>query len=118
MPDRHFACAKKMDWTPRNRRDERRRICTDDAVALVKGWPRALSVGDCQSLMHLSGKTAQLTAIVFASFAGKPPPLNTVRPAAFLSFASATLSQGSRRQIWTHDECELCAGSSANTVGA
>jgi len=78
--------AKKMDWTPRTVKMTTPDL-HDDAVALVK-VARALSVGDLQSLMHLSEKLAQLNSDRFASFEENPTP-DTVRPAAF-AFAGDT----------------------------
>jgi len=85
-----------MDWTPRTVEMTTPDL-HDDAVALVK-VARALSVGDLQSLMHLSEKLAQLNRDRFASFEENPTP-DTVRPAAFA--LPATPTKGLRRQIWT-----------------
>ena len=49
--------AKKMDWTPRDIAMTTPDL-QEDAVALVK-VARELSVGDLQSLMHLSEKLAE-----------------------------------------------------------
>ena len=78
--------AKKMDWTPRDV-DMTTPDLQEDAVALVK-VARGLSVGDLQSLMHLSEKLAKLNRDRFTAFEENPSP-DVVRPAAF-AFAGDT----------------------------